>query len=260
MNSSWQHEVHPFVFLNQSTITGLHRLLVLASLCFGAGCAGVKVVRHAEGFDSIGLNTGKLAIGAVTGMGGGEYFLAENVSKALTESLAVERPGLQVIPLAQIQAQLPETAYKTFVHDFSELPEVRPQEFEMLHKVRSSARYVLLVNVSSDDTLEDESRSETVHYRQVRNEKTGKYESEPDYTEYRTSRTAFRVITATFVICDLDTCQSVWVATGRSDKWSSNSSSSSSWTAPAPNWPGAPLSIGPLRTLVERVARKLPAE
>ena len=78
------------------------RLMVLVWLGLCIGCASVKVVHRAPEFDSASLASGGLGIGAVAGLGGGEYLLADNVSRLLSQELAQEYPGLAVLPLEEI--------------------------------------------------------------------------------------------------------------------------------------------------------------
>lgn len=258
MNSGMRGRVHSFVNPNQKPRPWLSRLLALVGFGFCAGCTSVKVVHRAAEFDSASLASGGLGIGAVAGLGGGEYFLAENVSKLLSEALAREHPGLAVIPLEQIRPFLPTAEYRVFLLDFSELMTVRVKDVELLSALFPKTRYVLLVDIARDDVGEDESTSEQDHYRQVRNCKTGEYESEYDYTDYSVVRTRSRFVEARFIICDLEARRPVWIAIGKKGDSESSSTSSSFWTPPAPAWPSAPSSISPLESIVAKAVRKLP--
>jgi hypothetical protein len=118
-------------------------------------------------------------------------------------------------------------------------------------------RYVLLVDISQDRATRSESTSQETHYHQVKNAKTDEYESEYDYTDYHVVRSGSRFVEARFIICDLETRRPVWIAVGKDGETSGNSSTSSSWPAPAPPWPGIPSSIGPIESIVAKAVGKL---
>jgi hypothetical protein len=258
MNFGMRGRVHSFVQPGLKSLLWPARLLVLLGLGLVTGCTSVKVVHRAPEFDSASLASGGLGIGAVAGLGGGEYFLADNVSKLLSQELAREHPGVVVLQLEQIKPLLPAAEYKVFLLDFSELMTVRVKDIELLSTIHPKTRYVLLVDIARDDVGEDESSFSEDHYRQVKNCQTGEYESEHDYTDYSVVRTRSRSVEARFIICDLEARRPVWIAIGKKGDSESNSSSSSYRTPPAPAWPSAPSSISPLEGIVAKMVRKLP--
>jgi len=231
---------------------------MLVGLGLWVGCTSVKVVHRAPEFDSSSLASGGLGIGAVAGLGGGEYLLADNVSRLLSQELAQKYPGLTVLPLEEIKPLLPTAEYNSFVLDFSELMTVRVQHVELLSAIHPHVRYVLLVDVAQDDVQEDDSISSTTEKEWVQNCKTGEYEMVDGDTEYHRVRSRARFVEARLIICDLELRRPVWVAIGRNNGAESSGTTSIFSTPPAPAWPSAPSSLDPLAGIMAKAVRKLP--
>lgn len=237
----------------------------LARCCFGllfvsfaAGCSSIKVEHQDRGLNSRDLVEGKLGIAAVGGLGGGEYFLSENVSQALTESLAAIRPEIPVVPLAEIKPLLPEAEYQAFLREFSEVPSVRAEDWALLDRASPKARYLLLVQISDDEIRQSESQSAETSESYVKNSKTGKWETETTTDSYIKTRSKTRSIGMRFFICDLKTRRPVWVAVGSDASESGSQLRSFTPFGSSPSWPSAPSTMEPIKDLVKQAVQKLP--
>lgn len=227
-------------------------------LGLGAGCAHVKVLHRERGLQTSHFAEGKLGIAAVGGLGGGEYFLSENVAKALSERLAVTHPEIAVVGLTKIKRLLPETEYQAFLREFSEVPSVRMEDWELLSRLSSKVRYLVLISISGDENKEWESQSSETSQSYTKNSKTGKWESETVTDSYTSTRSISRTVEMSFFIYDLKARRPVWVAVGNHTGSSHSQSSSLTPFVSSPPWPGAPSSMEPIEAIVKRAVSKLP--
>lgn len=232
--------------------------LAIACLGIGAGCASVKVLHRDPVLKAAQLVDGGIGIAAVGGMGGGEYFLSQNVSDAVRERLAVARPGIPFVGLAEVKSLLPEDGYRSFIQEFSEVSSVRPQDWKLLERLSSKMRYVMLVGIATEDIRESEGQLEETSESYVQNSKTGKWETETVTDSYVKTRTKKRSVTLHFFIYDLRTRRPVWIAAGSDASEAGNYSESFSPAFDAPSWPSAPSSMEPIEAIVKRAVGKLP--
>lgn len=199
-----------------------------------------------------------LAVGAVAGLGGGEYYLAEEISAIVVRTFQKDLPEIQIIPLHEARTNLAATDYKKFLGDFSETTAIEERDFDLFQPIQARARYVMLLNIGMDRDHRLEMASERTIDQQVKNPKTGKLESKYDYTEYEAWRNESRDMQITMIILDLESRKPVWMAIG-SDGLQANRSSTSTTAQPGyPAWPGSPGRIKIIHQIVHNAVGKIP--
>jgi len=232
--------------------------LALVFLCLSSGCVKVTVIDQDPNFRKANLVSGKIGVAAVTGLGGGEYFLSTNISDVLIAGFRETYPEIQIIPLSQMKPLLPEGDYEAFTFELSELKGIKESDFDLLGRLASQTRFVILVDILEDDARRWEERSASTHYRRVYDKKRERWEEVYDYTAYESSRAARRSVQALIIICDLQRRQPVWAVVGSARRAADNTrNSTSSYPAP-PRWPGAPSSVDLTSAIVRKALRRLP--
>lgn len=183
--------------------------LLVAFLC--GGCKTPISLQQDPAFHLRDLESGKLAIGAIAGLGNGEYYLAPKVSIILIQSLKANAPQVQVCPLEEAKKLLDGPQMDKFLSEFSKEGELDHKDLKLFLPLRDQTRYVLLVQVSGDEAFSMRARSQWFEHRWSHHgPATGEYRRNHVSRRHRTASSHW--VQSTFFICDLETLRPVWIA------------------------------------------------
>jgi hypothetical protein len=237
----------------RNRIRPLVSVLLLTLLC--CGCKTFTVLHKDPAFRASDLESGKLAIAAVAGLGSGEYYLAPRISAVVRESFKATYPNIQVYPLEDTKSKVSGVDMEAFLSRFSKEEELREEDLTMFLPLRSQARYILLINIEDDDGSPMRNRAQRIHRRWGPNPETGRDEWIYFYRSGHRPPTGW--MESTFFICDLQTRQPVWIAVAGSGL-PSEPSAPTQGNVDMTQGESALSSVDVMRTIATHFTRKLP--
>ena len=119
-------------------------LLVLVTL---TGCTTARLAYRDPGLTRDALEQGRLGIGAVTALGGGEYLMAPEMSEAMTAHLLEARPWLPVVGLPEMRQGFAPGEYGQLISNVVAYGEWTDSAMAAFGAASNHVRFVLVIDV-----------------------------------------------------------------------------------------------------------------
>lgn len=188
----------------------LLQIVLLAPIL--AGCGSISATsRSAFNFHRQDLVQGRLMIGGITALGGGEYLFADEISRHFVEQVALHEPMDVVMSLPAVRAAIGATNHLTLEKRFSNEGALATEDFNQFIRLQNAPRYLLWIDVGGKSSDRTFSLRENRRAHLYTDPATGEERWVPDPPRTRETSVTQRDLDVIFTIWDLRTRTSVWV-------------------------------------------------
>lgn len=241
--------------------------VLLSGVCLLAGCytpeisssmSSPKLIYQDPAFDLAALQSGNLAVGAVTRPDTADYYAAVPIADRVYEQVRYFWPGVKVLSMPDVINIMGKDLHKQMQEEFRQDAVLLPDQVAALKPLKKEARYLMLVDIREDRENSFAASSSEDITRREKDPQTGEYKDVVEGTTYTSLRGSNRFMRVLFIIYDLDRCQHVWIATASGSTSFNNTRESTSGYPAVPD--AAQASPGEIvSALLGRVMKKLPS-